>query len=105
MKKYAVIINENTKQCDVGLGTDVEYYKSLGMIEMDVEISFAGEWFIAGYAPQKPAPTYKELRAAEYPPFSEQFDMLYWDKVNGTNLWQEKISEIKTKYPKVDLND
>ena len=26
--------------------------------------------------------------------------MLYWDKVNGTNTWQEKIAEIKAKYPK-----
>ncbi len=104
MKKYAVIINEKTKQCDVGLGTDAEYYKLLGMVEMDVEEAYTGDWYLAGYAPNKPAPTYKEKRAAEYPPTSEQLDLIYWDKINGTDNWVEKISEIKAKYPKVDLN-
>ena len=48
----------------------------------------------------QPEPTYAELRQQEYPPIEEQLDMLYWDKVNGTNLWQETITEIKEKYPK-----
>lgn len=45
-------------------------------------------------------PTYRDKRAAEYPAIAEQLDMIYWDKINGTNNWQEKISEIKAKYPK-----
>ena len=45
-------------------------------------------------------PTYAEKRAAEYPSVGDQLDMIYWDRVNGTNLWQEKIAEIKAKYPK-----
>lgn len=47
-----------------------------------------------------PEPTYVEKRMSEYPSLSDQLDMIYWDKINGTNLWQEKITEIKTKYPK-----
>ena len=43
---------------------------------------------------------YQELRRQEYPSIPEQLDMLYWDKVHGTNLWQQKITEIKEKYPK-----
>lgn len=43
---------------------------------------------------------YKDLRSAEYPSIQDQLDMLYWDKVNGTNNWQAKITEIKEKYPK-----
>ena len=46
-------------------------------------------------------PTYADLRRAEYPAIGEQLDMIYWDKVNNTNLWVEKITEIKEKYPKV----
>ena len=42
------------------------------MVEMDVEEAYTGDWYLAGYAPNKPAPTYKEKRAAEYPPTSEQ---------------------------------
>ena len=44
--------------------------------------------------------TYAQKRAKEYPAVGEQLDMIYWDKVNGTNLWQTKIAEIKAKYPK-----
>ncbi len=47
---------------------------------------------------------YIEQRLRAYPDYGEQLDMIYWDKVNGTNNWPEKISEIKAKYPKVDLN-
>ena len=47
-----------------------------------------------------PELTYVQKRLAEYPSIGDQLDMIYWDKVNGTNLWQEKITEIKNKYPK-----
>lgn len=39
-------------------------------------------------------------RKKEYTSIQEQLDMLYWDKVNNTNLWQEHISAVKAKYPK-----
>ena len=44
--------------------------------------------------------SYKDNRIDEYPSITEQLDMLYWDKVNNTNLWQEHINAVKTKYPK-----
>lgn len=44
---------------------------------------------------------YTEKRASEYPSISDQLDMLYWDKVNGTNNWQTAIQAIKEKYPKL----
>lgn len=53
MKKYAKIINEETKQCDVGLGTNNVYYSSIGMEEMEVEQDYAGNWYLVGYAPAK----------------------------------------------------
>ena len=43
---------------------------------------------------------YQRDRATAYPSIQEQLDMQYWDSVNGTNTWQDKINEIKTKYPK-----
>lgn len=46
------------------------------------------------------APNYKEKRAAEYPDIADQLDMIYWDMVNSTQNWREKIAEIKAKYPK-----
>ena len=42
----------------------------------------------------------KYQRDRVYPSITDQLDMQYWDKVNGTSTWQEKINEIKNKYPK-----
>lgn len=59
---YAKIVNEETKLCEVGTGTNVDFYKSIGMSEMDVEEAYNGQWYIKGYAPQKPAPTREEIK-------------------------------------------
>jgi hypothetical protein len=45
-------------------------------------------------------PDYATLRSQEYPSREEQFDMMYWDKVNGTTTWEDTIQTIKDKYPK-----
>jgi uncharacterized protein (DUF2225 family) len=39
-------------------------------------------------------------RANAYPSIQEQLDMQYWDKVNGTNTWEQAINAIKLEYPK-----
>ena len=62
MIKYAKIINEETKQCEVGIGTNAEYYKSIGMAEMDVERAYTGDWYVAGFAPEEPAPTKEDIK-------------------------------------------
>lgn len=58
---YAKIINEETKQVSVGIGTDAEFYRSIGMSEMEVEQGWDGQYYLAGYAPEKPT----EQKAAE----------------------------------------
>lgn len=63
MKKYAKIVNEETKQCEVGLGTNSKFYQSVGMTEMDVEQAYNGSWYLEGFAPVKPALTYEEIEA------------------------------------------
>lgn len=100
MLKYAKIINAETNECEVGLGTNGQFYESVGMTQTDVEQAYNGNWYLAGYAPAAPEKSYIEKRLAEYPLVSDQLDMIYWDKVNGTNVWQSKIAEIKAKYPK-----
>ena len=47
-------------------------------------------------------PDYKQQRLTEYPSLADQQDMQYWDAVNGTTTWKDKINEIKTKYPKTN---
>jgi hypothetical protein len=45
-------------------------------------------------------PDYATLRQQEYPSREEQLDMMYWDRVNGTTVWQDTITAIKEEYPK-----
>lgn len=40
---------------------------------------------------------YQRKRAAEYPSFADQFDLLYH---GGYDAWKESIQKIKDKYPK-----
>lgn len=54
MKCYAQILNEKTKVCSVAQGTNTEFYKSIGMTEMEVEQGYDGNWYLQGYAPKKP---------------------------------------------------
>tara|TARA_R100000781_G_scaffold55476_1_gene36105 strand:- start:257 stop:559 length:303 start_codon:yes stop_codon:yes gene_type:complete len=43
---------------------------------------------------------YKLDRAAAYPSLQEQFDLQYWDQVNGTTKWKEAIAKVKSDNPK-----
>ena len=43
---------------------------------------------------------YSRKRVEKYPSFSEQLDMQYWDKKNGTTTWVDAISKVKSDYPK-----
>lgn len=74
MKKYARIVNEETKACEVGLGTNTAFYKSIGMTEMDVEQAYDGSWYLKGYAPEKPTEQKAEEARAVRNQYLEQTD-------------------------------
>jgi hypothetical protein len=61
MEKYAKVIDSKTLICSVALGDNIEYYKSIGMELMEVELGYDCNWYVAGYAPKKP----QELIEAE----------------------------------------
>ena len=46
------------------------------------------------------AQEYARKRQAEYPPFGDQLDMQYHDKINGTTTWQDTIKAVKDNHPK-----
>ena len=61
MLLYAQIVNEETKQVNVGTGTDSAYYESIGMTQMEVEkCEWNQAWYVAGYVPAEPEPTPEE---------------------------------------------
>jgi hypothetical protein len=74
MKKYAKVINEETKLCEVGLGTNNIFYASIGMEEMEVEQAYDGSWYLVGFTPEKPLPTYEEVRQTREALYREQKD-------------------------------
>lgn len=76
MKMYAKIVNQETKQCDVGLGTNIEYYKSIGMTEQEVEQSYDGSWYLKGFAPVKPEPSVQE----KVQKLEKQYKMNRWQR-------------------------
>ena len=43
---------------------------------------------------------YQRDRAKAYPSIQEQLDMLYWDKINNTDTWEQAINAVKAQYPK-----
>jgi len=43
---------------------------------------------------------YSRKRIENYPSIEDQLDMQYWDSVNGTTTWKDKIAEIKAAHPK-----
>lgn len=93
MKKYAKITNNETKECMVGLGTNTQYYKSIGMTKIDVEQSWDGCWYLQGYAPVKPAPTLKEQLEAK----EREYQMNRWQREGILAPHSEYSSYVKAK--------
>ena len=54
MLKYAKITDEQTGLCEVGIGTNTEFYQSIGMTEQDVlQSDIDGNWYLADKCPRK----------------------------------------------------
>ena len=67
-----------------------------GPIPTQVEI----DGYIVEYEAHLKATEYMKKRKREYPSIEDQFDMIFWDKKNGTTEWEDSIQVIKNKYPK-----
>ena len=120
MKKYAKVINEETKACEVGLGTNSDFYKSIGMIEMDVEQAYDGSWYVLGFAPIKPEPVKEELQALRSEAYKNEVDPItcHIQRLNDEEQTAEiiaeiaslveerktKVEEIKARYPYPEEN-
>jgi hypothetical protein len=72
-----------------------------GYTEDQIEVKWVtdAEWAAIQEA-DKPVPTYREKRVAALPSIGDQLDMQYWDRVNGTTVWQDMITKLKADIPK-----
>lgn len=111
--KYAKLVNPETGECEVGLGTDAEYYQSIGMTLQDVCQS-NGNWYLTELCPPEIEPDYQQLRLRAYPDYREFLDAQV--KINSGNpeLVTEGVAqqeryfaaclEVKKRYPKPENN-
>lgn len=83
-KKYAIVVDDKTKACNVGVGEDIEFYKSLGMTLQDVEQAANGGWYLKGYCP---APVPKVYRYDRYKLMNALFEQKITIEGKETNLW------------------
>ena len=83
MLKYAKTINDVTKACEVGLGTNASFYQSLGMTEQEVEQAYNGAWYLKGYAPQK---TLAELKEAKLSALAAATPTITWTCQDNTTI-------------------
>jgi hypothetical protein len=91
MKKYAKIINEETKACEVGFGTNSKFYQSIGMVEMEVEEAYNGSWYVKGYAPVKPQELVDEERVAELEKYLNETD---WYSIRYAETGKEIPADV-----------
>ena len=83
---------------DAGIISDKGTFKEDGteITIVQSEVDKARAEIDAEYA----ALEYSRNRAAQYPSQAEQFDMQYWDSVNGTTTWKDAIAKVKADNPK-----
>lgn len=93
--------DKNTKKClEVGTGTNTEFYKSIGMVDMEVEQAYDGSYYLKGYAPNKTDEQRQQEQAEkELAELNAKIDQLktdwfYAEMTNDT----EQIERIKTEY-------
>lgn len=96
MLKYAKIINEETKECMVGVGTDSEYYESIGMEEMDVEEAYNGSWYLSGHTPQ-PSVEYQneQIRQQRQARYEVESDPIRLDYDEALAREEESAEQLK----------
>lgn len=95
MIKYAKIINNETKQCVVGVGTNDQYYESIGMEKMDVEQAYNGTWYLKGHAPSEPTNEERinELKGLLFA--ADYWGQKYIDGEYTDEEWEEKKAQRK----------
>ena len=50
--------------------------------------------------PEQIAAVYRDQRRVAYALLGDQLDMIYHDQVNGTTVWRDTVSAIKSQFPK-----
>jgi len=103
-----------TEKIEMFLGRKVDFPNEVDVYVDHTKIPVIRRWEVEGI----PQPTaeeldafadkkseydvlnYKSLRMGHYPDIEDQLDMQYWDLVNGTTIWKDYITKVKSDIPK-----
>jgi len=77
-------------------GEEIEWLDDVQTQPTDAEIATEMARLEAEYDSKQ----YARDRAEAYPSLTEQADMAYWDRQNGTTTLDDAISAVKSAYPK-----
>ena len=92
----AVQILRPNAECVVRDNAEIEWLDTTQTQPTDSEIQAEVTRLQAEYDTQQ----YARDRALAYPSLTDQADMAYWDRQNGTTTLDDAITAVKTAYPK-----
>ena len=82
---YTQIYSMTSEQNNQAIADNMEEKKFDDIASINIKLSEIGK--------------VQEARKKLYPRIQEQLDMQYWDSINGTTKWKDKIAEIKAAEP------
>lgn len=94
-KMWCKIIDNNTKRCEVGIGTNESFFKKLGMKKMDVEKGNDNIYYLKGYAPTIANDDYTKRRIQQLKSLIQKYDYIGIKISTGCATVNEYQDEIK----------
>lgn len=103
MIKFAQVINEETGLCSIGTGTNTDFYKSIGMIELDVQQSDVdNNWYLIDKCPMK-TDEQKELEEKKRVAMLKMTPRDFLLAITGIGVDFAKIKELMATNPQVEI--
>lgn len=103
MIKYAQLINEETGLCGIGTGTNVDFYKSIGMTELDVQQSDVdNNWYLVDKCPMK-TDEQKELEEKKRIAMLKMTPRDFLLAITQMGVDFAKIKELMASNPQVEI--
>jgi len=99
VKRLVKNIDKETKQCkEVFEGTNTQWAISEGFEERDVEQAYDEKWYLIEYVPEKPAPTYEEIRQQRQERFMTEADPIRYDYDEALARGKETAEVLKQEW-------
>ena len=103
MIRYAQLINKDTGLCSIGTGTNIDFYKSIGMTELDVQQSDVdNNWYLVDKCPMK-TDEQKELEEKKRVAKLKMTPRDFLLAITQMGVYFAKIKELMAANPQVEI--